>query len=253
MAGLALLAAGLACGTGNGAAPSMPSSEPSSAAEPAEPQPSPPPGQPTVLATTFPFLITTPAPPPDSLPNPAIPETRRLTLEFPPVMRAGDSTRIRMQLEVDERGNLIPTAMVEGNLVVGKIVEIPNLYETHHVLAEARLDMAGVEISPPGGISESLQPGFPVTFYWSVRAPVAGSYQGVAWLSLRFKPKTGGKESRIPVSAQFLDIEVKSLFGLSGGAARNLGTVGSVFGAVLGFPFVDDLLKWVWGKRRRVV
>ena len=74
-------------------------------------------------------------------------------------MRTGDSTRIRLQLEVDDRGNIVPTAVVEGNVVTGEVVEIPNLYETHNVIAEARLDMAGMEVQPPGTISEPLTQG----------------------------------------------------------------------------------------------
>jgi len=185
-------------------------------------------------------------------PQPAIPESRRLTLEFPPLMRTGDSVRIRLQLEVDDRGNLTPTAVVEGNVVTGEVVEIPNLYETHFVIAEARLDMAGMEVQPPGAISEPLTQGQSVTFYWSVRPEESGKYEGTAWLHLRFVPRDGGEESRIPVSVQFLEIEAKSFLGfLSGGAARGVGALGSVIGSVLGFPFVDDFVKWLWGRIRR--
>ena len=185
-------------------------------------------------------------------PQPAIPESRRLTLEFPPVMRTGDSARIRLQLEVDDKGNITPTAIVEGNVVTGEVVEIPNLYETHNVVAEARLDMAGMEVQPPGTISEPLTPGNAVTFYWSVRPSESGKYEGTAWLHLRAVPKGGGDETRIPVSVQFLEIEAKSFLGfLRGGTARGIGALGSVVGSVLGFPFVDDFLKWIWGKIKR--
>jgi hypothetical protein len=187
--------------------------------------------------------------------QPAIPEFRRLTLEFPSEMRTGDSARIRLQLEVDDRGNIVPTAIVEGNVVTGEVVEIPNLYETHFVVAEARLDMAGMEVQPPGMISEPMTPGKPVTFYWSVRPEESGRYEGTAWLHLRFIPMTtinGEQESRIPVSVQFLEVEAKSFLGfLRGGTARGIGALGSVIGSVLGFPFVDDFLKLLWGKIRR--
>jgi hypothetical protein len=185
-------------------------------------------------------------------PQPVVPETRRLTLEFPPVMRTGDSTRIRLRLEVDDQGNITPTAIVEGNVVTGEVVEIPNLYETHNVIAEARLDMAGMEVQPSGTISEPLRQGQSVTFYWSVRPEKSGKYEGAAWLHLRFVPRDGGEESRIPVSVQFLEIESKSFLGfLTGGTARGIGALGSVIGSVLGFPFVDDFAKWLWGKIRR--
>jgi hypothetical protein len=169
-------------------------------------------------------------------------------------MRTGDSTRIRLQLEVDDRGNIIPTAIVEGNVVTGEVVEIPNLYETHFVVAEARLDMAGMEVQPPGMISEPMTPGKAVTFYWSVRPEKSGRYEGTAWLHLRFIPMiilNGEQETRIPVSVQFLEIESRSFLGfLNGGTARGIGALGSLLGSVLGFPFVDDFMKWLWGKIR---
>ena len=80
--------------------------------------------------------------------QPAMPERRYLTLEFPPKIRAGDSDIVRLTLEVDDKGNIVPTAEIEGNVVKGQVIEIPNLYETHHVIAEARFDIAGVEVRP---------------------------------------------------------------------------------------------------------
>jgi hypothetical protein len=196
--------------------------------------------------------LAVPVPTIESTPQPAIPESRRLTLEFPPVIRTGDSARIRLQLEVNAQGNVTPTAVVEGNVVKGEVVQIPNLYETHNVIAEANLDMAGVQVQPSGIISEPLSPGQSVTFYWSVRPTESGKYEGTVWLHLRFVPKDGGEESRIPVSAQFVEIESKSFLGfLNGGTARGIGAVGSILGSVLGFPFADDFLKWLWGKIRR--
>lgn len=241
LAGLVLIAAGLACGLGF---------TPEATAPPLA-------DVPVVTQSILPDTFPTPTligivPTAGSKPQPAIPESRRLTLEFPPIMRSGDSTRIRLQLEVDERGNITPTAMVEGNVVTGEVVEIPNLYETHHVIAEARLDMTGMEVQPSGTISEPMTPGQTVTFYWSARPEDAGKYEGAAWLHLRFVPKDGGEEMRIPVSVQFLEIEAKSFLGfLDGGAARGAGALGSVIGSVLGFPFVDDLLKWAWRRRKR--
>ena len=208
----------------------------------------PPPSTPTAVGTQYPSAGG--GPPVE--PQPAIPESRRLTLEFPPVMRTGDSTRIRLQLEVDDRGDITPTAVVEGNVVTGEVVEIPNLYETHNVIAEARLDMAGMEVQPAGTISEPLLPGQSVTFYWSVRPAGAGNYEGTIWLHLRLVPRGGGEESRIPVSVQFLEIEARSFLGfLNGGAARGIGALGSVLGSILGLPFFDDFLKWLWGKRKQ--
>ncbi|NOY98114.1 MAG: hypothetical protein GXP40_02780 [Chloroflexi bacterium] len=182
---------------------------------------------------------------------PAIPEQRRLTLEWPPTIRAGDADVIRLTLEVDEMGNLTPTAEIEGHAISGETVSIPNLYETHNVIAEARLDMAGVIVTPAGQVSEPLLPGKPVTFYWSVRPAEMGRYRGTVWLYLRFIPKEGGEEMRRTLSAQVIEIQAVTLFGLTAGPARFAGTVGSFVGAVLGFPFIDDVFRWLWRKLKR--
>ena len=241
-----LLLLGVACATAP-AASSPPPAEAPAATQPPEPT------QAALMPESFPTpTLAIPVPTTESTPQPAIPESRRLTLEFPSVIRTGDSARVRLQLEVDEQGNVTPTAVVEGNVVTGEVVQIPNLYETHNVTAEANLDMAGVEVQPSGIISEPLSQGQSVTFYWSVRPTESGKYEGTVWLHLRFVPKGGGEESRIPVSAQFLEIESKSFMGfLNGGTARGIGALGSLVGSVLGFPFVDDLVKWLWGKIRR--
>lgn len=276
LVGLILLVVSLSCAAGAAqeapppavTAPAEPVEPPEPAAEaPPEPMNEEPPIEEMPPPTTAAITLPTPSPAPTLImlmpeippvgeeseqPQPVIPESRRLTLEFPPVIRTGDSMRIRMQLEVDDQGNIIPTAIVEGNEITGEVVEIPNLYETHFVVAEGRLDMAGMEVQPSGIISEPLTPGQSVTFYWSVRPEKSGKYEGTAWLHLRFTPKEGGEESRIPVKALFLEIEAKSFLGImSGDMARGVGAVGSILGSVLGFPFVDDLVKWLWGRIRR--
>ena len=180
-----------------------------------------------------------------------MPESRRVTLEFPPKIRTGDSDVIRLTLEVDTLGNLTPTAEVQGNVVTGQTVQIPNLYDTHNVIAEARLDLAGGEVRPPEVISEPLLPGESATFYWNGGPAASGKDRGHAWFFLRFVDKVGGAESRKAISAQPVQIEATNLFGLSGNFARGAGGVGSIVGAVLGFPFVDDVLKFLWSRLKR--
>jgi hypothetical protein len=186
--------------------------------------------------------------------QPAIPEQRRLILEFPPQIRVGDSDVISLKLEVDKFGNLTPTAEIAGNVIKGDTVVIPNLYETHYVTAEARLDMAGMEVRPPDITSEPLLPGQSVTFYWSVRPNNGtGTYRGTAWLLLKFVDKVSGKEDEKPISAQRVEIESVNFLGLSANFARTAGALGSVVGGVIGFPFFADGIKFLWGRRRKKV
>jgi len=158
---------------------------------------------------------------------------------------------VRLTLDVDELGNITPTAIVGGDVVTGEVIEIPNLYETHHVIAEARLDLAGAQISPPDLTSQTLLPGQTVQFFWSIRPDGVGLYRGTAWLFLRFVDKVSGEESRRAVSAQSVEIEVVNLFGLSGKLVRSAGAVGSVVGTVIGFPFFEDIVKYLFKRKKR--
>ena len=206
----------------------------------------------TPTAEEYPLIIGgQPTSAPTVAPQPAIPESRRLTLEYPPNIRVGDSDVIRLTLEVDTLGNVTPTAEIRGNLVSGKIVQIPNVYDTDNVFAEARLDIAGPHVQPPDIQSESLTQGQPVTFYWSVQPTSVGTFRGTVWFYLRFVDKVSGAESQQTVSAQPVQIEATNFFGFSGGAARTAGGIGSIIGAVLGFPFASDILKWLYGRLKK--
>jgi hypothetical protein len=177
---------------------------------------------------------------------PSIPETRLLTLDFPPKIRAGDSDVVRLTLEMDENGNLTPTVSSPGNIINGTVVTIPNIYDSYNVLAEARLDMAGVDVRPNDTVSETLLPGQKITFYWSVLPNDVGVYRGTVWFYLHFLPKSTGVESRQALSAQPIEIEATSFLGLRANPARWLGFAGTIVSSVLGMPFLETILKWLW-------
>jgi hypothetical protein len=225
----------LACGLGGGA----PAAAPEATEEPALVLP-------TQLAPEEPSEGEPPA-----TAVPAIPEQRRLTLEYPSRIRSGDSDVVRLTLEVDDLGNITPTAQFEGNVVTGEVIEIPNLYETHNVIAEARFDISGLQVSPPELVSQTFSKGQSLNFYWSVRPTEVGNYRGTIWFYLRFVDKVNGEESRRAVSAQIVEIEAVNLLGLPVKLVRTVGGVGSVIGAVIGFPFFDDIVKFVFRRRRR--
>lgn len=184
-------------------------------------------------------------------PVPAIPERRRLTLEFPAQIRAGDSDVVRLTLEVDDLGNITPTAQFQGNVVAGEVVEIPDLYDSHNVIAEAKFDIAGVQVAPPELVSQTLSRGQAVTFYWSIRPEDPGIYRGTVWFYLRFVDKVSGEESRRAVSAQIVEMEAVNVLGLPANLVRTAGGVGSVIGAIVGFPFFEDIVKFIFRRRGR--
>ncbi len=195
---------------------------------------------------------STDTPPTQGFPSPAIPETRRLILEYPPKMKAGaESDVIRLTLEVDEQGNITPMAQVEGNVITGEVIQIPNLYETHTVTAEARIDMAGMDVQPAGSIYEPMTPGQSVKFFWSIRPQDTGLYRGTVWLHLVFVDRLSGEESRMAVSAQIVEIKAVDFFGFSVNVARTSGVVGSIVGGIVGFPFLEDIVKYLSKRKRK--
>jgi len=211
-----------------------------------EPPPGPEAPQPTALLPSInPTVIAVTA-------RPALPEKRYLKLEFPPKIRVDDSDIIRLTLEVDDQGNIVPTAEVEGNTVTGEVIEIPNVYETHHIIAEARFDVAGLDIRPTELISMPISQGQAAVFYWSIRATEVGTYRGTIWLYLRFVDKTSGEENQKTVSAQIVEIDAVNFLGLPVNIARSTGVVGSVIGTIIGFPFFEDIVKFFLRKRSKL-
>lgn len=241
---------------GGGAATEMPATEEAATEEPTGVTELPTVNFPGGTGTPIPFTplpltpitpIFTPVAEPG--PAPALQEFRRLTLEYPSSLKAGaESDIVRLTLEVDTLGNITPTAVIGGNVVEGDVIEIPNLYATHNVTAEAFYEVVGLEVNPPGSTFQPLKQGQSVTFYWSVRAAEVGRYRGTIWLYLNFEDRSSGEKSRGAVSAQIVEIEAVDFFGFSTNFVRTSGVVGSVVGSVLGFPFFKDIVKYLFGK-----
>jgi hypothetical protein len=61
--------------------------------------------------------------------------------------------------------------------------------------------------------------------------------------------KSSGEESQITASAQIVEIEAVNLLGLSGSWARTTGLIGSIVGTVIGFPFFEDIVKYLFKRR----
>ena len=168
-------------------------------------------------------------------------------------MKAGvEAELVILTLEVDEQGNITPTAEFDGNVVKSDVVSVPNLYETHFVTAEADFDMAGWTIDPPGAIYEPLLPGQSLTFTWSILPQNTGRYKGKVWLHLNFVDKANGEQSRKTISGQVIEVEAVDFFGLSVNFTRTSGVIGSFLGTILGIPFFDDIIKFLF-KRRKMI
>jgi len=151
---------------------------------------------------------------PDGLPS--LPGQRVIRIAYSPVMRAGETQTIELNLtsEGDEQAT--------------------RLYNDYNLIAEARLDMSLADVRPLDLISTALVEGGKATFYWEVYPRQAGTLRGTIWLYLRFFPKTGGEEFRQPVSAQLIEIRSRSLLGWTGSVVRSAGVVMFLLGLTLG-------------------
>ncbi len=193
---------------------------------------------------------TATAPPafiPTSMPRP--PESRAVEVEYPVKLRVGDSDVVRLALVVSTDGTyLTPTAESGGAAVIGEPVKIPNLYDTHTLTAVARFDSVGLSIDRAGDWEQPVLPGENVTWRWTIAADDPGRQRANLIIYLHFVPKSDGEILEKELWARTLTIETTTVFGLSGPAAQAFGAVGGIVGFVLGFPFADNVLLWLWKK-----
>jgi hypothetical protein len=140
-----------------------------------------------------------------------------LTLTYPVQIRVGDSDFVRLVFDAGDGQQ--------------------NIFETHHVVAEARFDVSGMQSTPSELVSQTLLEGQTVSFNWRVNPTEVGIHQGTIWFYLRFVDKVSGEESRVTVSAWVVEIEAIDFLGLSAGVIRILGVAGLIIGGVLTYPF----------------
>ena len=113
-------------------------------------------------------------------------------------------------------------------------------------MAEARYDVAGVNLVPANPTRESMPSGQPVKFSWKVNADQVGSYDGTVWLSLRYLPLDGSQVEQVPIYVREINIRTVSLLRLTESMATILGGVGILVAAILVYDDLIDLVrKWV--------
>ena len=183
---------------------------------------------------------------------PAVLEERLLSLEWPATLRQGDESRyVQLTLAVANDSAVTPTMTAEGGGNVAEPVWIPDVYNTHNVMAEARLDLAGLAVAPDGLVSVSLRPGETVSFRWNVRGSEIGTYGGTVWLYLRYLPLDGGPESRDALKAIDIEMRVVNFLGIGGPAARLIGVGGVIACGLFGFGDLVSGVRWLRKKMKR--
>ena len=169
-------------------------------------------------------------------------EQAALTLLFPPRIRVGEPGVARLTLEVDALKDFLPTAG-----------ESESIFDTHHVIVEARYDIPGIAVQPSELISAPVSQGQTAVFYWALRPGAAGKFRGTIWLYVRAIDKLTGQESRETVSAQIVEIEAVKFLGFVVNQVRMIGLVGATAGLFLSLPLFEALTMKGLRKRREIL
>jgi hypothetical protein len=163
--------------------------------------------------------------------NFALLEARQLSLEWSPLLRIGDKSVISLSFDKIEGE---PTSVLAAGFV--------NIYDRYNIMAEARIEVAGLKVEPFNTIRESMPAGQSVRIKWEISTDQAGIYDGRVWLSLRLLPLDGSPSIEMPYYVSDIKMRTTNVLGLSGAVTRLLGGAGILIGVMLGF---NDIIFYV--------
>ncbi len=178
----------------------------------------------------MPMPSPTPAPTQGLTPTPYV-EERMLELEYPVEMKKGDSDVLRLSLVYTGDGYSVTTEFDDHTV---DVQEVPLEYEPGYALmAAARLDGAGFDLSPEGEQEQAVQPGKDVTWRWSINPQSAGRHRLSVTLVLRWvaedDPQTVLREEQVLNKA--LEVRVTSFLGMGRTPALLTGLAGLLLGS----------------------
>jgi len=148
----------------------------------------------------------------------------QVKLAWPSRLRVGDAAELR--LTVAPQAPAVPDGEATWEAVPGGRLA-------------ARVELAGLAVSPPGEANQALGANHATSFTWRVQAGQPGRYPATVWLYW----VTQASGTRQVLSAQRLEWQAGDLFGLSGPWARWLGAAGVVIGVVFG---LDGVAAWLF-------
>lgn len=159
-------------------------------------------------------------------------ENYSVTLQYPPVVRAGDAELVHLRLtQAPAPAPGLSGQWMGAPLRSGELGGSGGLPE--HVFAEARLELDGAQVRPDAEVTVPLPADGTLDFVWSVRLDRPHAVRGTAWLFLIFTQIPSHTEDRVAVSAQAVEIRAAGLAGLSGSAARVGGSLALIAGVAL--------------------
>jgi hypothetical protein len=156
-------------------------------------------------------------------------------LEWPASMRLGDSDIIRLALIPTAAGYQVQAEFPEHRVVTGTLqVARPGGYDLY---ASARLDGPAFNISPPEAQPQFVPPGEAVSWRWSLSPRQVGKQRLSIGINLRWTSSAGSTAQTPPreltAYAKGLEVEVRSVVGLTQPQAVGAGVFGLFFGGSL--------------------
>ncbi len=121
----------------------------------------------------------------------------------------------------------MPRQLRRGVLNILRLqVGVSSAEDAPTVLAEARLEIPGMQIQPGSIIETAMAPGYPVTFEWQIRTEEITHPNGTLWIHYSHAGE------RYAVLAYPLTFSERRLFGLGVPVVRWLGWICGVIGMV---------------------
>lgn len=165
--------------------------------------------------------------------------SRQVVLDWPKSMRIGDTDEISLILQPVESG-----ASTQNPSFIST-----DIYSIYNIMAEARLEVAGITVNPANPVRESMPVGQTVKYKWEVNTNRVGQFTGKVWLYLRLLPLDGSTPNQVPVFIREVRLQTYSLFGMNETMAYILASVGIVASIVIVY---GDLIRWIRRWMRKI-
>jgi len=160
------------------------------------------------------------------------PEELQVQLDWPTWLRENEIGQVHLFVDTG-----MDATLLNGDL---------NIYDRYTMSLETRLEFPGVQVAPPGNVSQPLPEEGAIQFDWNIRPNERESPSGTLWLHLDFIPRSGGSIQHRLLMAQQVNLRTVNLLGINMVTAQVLGIVGVVIGVVL---WIDVLVDWVMRRK----
>lgn len=173
-------------------------------------------------------------------------QNRQFVIDRPERLAAANSGEVILAIKRVPTGQVSQTPGAAG----GMPAALDDLYLTHQVMAEARLEISGVEVKPSGPVSEPLLRDQDLRFSWQTTPGMPGDYEGTLWLHLVLVPLGGGETERVALMAKKISFHAGDFLGWDAALARGYGLSGFSAGLV-GWAMLAIMARKVTVPRRR--